>query len=206
MGVFDEDFVRRYVDLSEYPICVETGTNLGYSTDKLLGLFSHVYTVEIEPALYERAAHRYAGQNVTCILGDSAEELPRLIPSLFGPTFFFLDAHWSGDATVEWSTARWGGYGVDTGHRGEPGTLPNSADQVPLLLELAEIMKFPGPCAVYIDDMDKFDAAGMGTRDLAFKGEDWSAVSLPEILGVLRGRSESIALSATQLLVTLNAI
>ena len=86
MGVFQEGFVRSHVVLEEYPICVETGTNLGYSTHIIAELFPRVYTIEIKEDLHERATQSFPG--VKCILGDSPVELPRLIPQLDEPTVF----------------------------------------------------------------------------------------------------------------------
>jgi hypothetical protein len=195
MGVFQEGFVRRHLAIEDYPICVETGTNLGYSTQIITGLFPRVYTIEIQKELYERAQRSF---DATCILGDSATELPKLIPQLDEPTIFFLDAHWSGDSTTDWLNSHFSGYGVDTGM----GT-----DQVPLLEEISAIVDlFPHRCAVYIDDMDKFDETGQGLKDKGFKGEDWSKLHLRDITTKLQPRVESVGIDEDQMLVLLRAL
>ena len=195
MGIFQEEFLRRNIVLSEYPICVETGTNLGYSTEIICRLFPEVYTIEIQPALHERAE---ASFDCTCILGDSATELPKVIAQLDGPTVFFLDAHWSGDSTTDWEHSHFSGYGVDTG-MGET--------QVPLLEEVSAIVDlFPYRCAVYVDDMDKFDSDGQGLKDKGFKGEDWSRVHLRDIMAKLAPRMERLWTEEQQMLVLLRAV
>ena len=192
MGVFQEDFLRTHLVLEDYPICVETGTNLGYSTHIITELFPRVYTIEIQRELYERAKNNF---NATCILGDSAVELPKLIPQLDRPTVFYLDAHWSGDHLTDWEGSHFSGYGVDTG-MGE--------SQVPLLEEISAIVDlFPHRCAVYVDDMDKFDETGQGLKDKGFKGEDWSKVHLREIMEKLGPRMERLWIEEQQMLVLL---
>ena len=194
MGIFQEDFLRRHLVLEEYPICVETGTNLGYNTEIITRLFPEVYTIEIQRELYERAEKSF---DATCILGDSATELPKVIAQLDRPTVFFLDAHWSGDATTDWGP-HFSGYGVDTGM---------GADQVPLLEEISAIVDlFPYRCAVYVDDMDKFDETGQGLKDKGFKGEDWSKVHLRDIMAKLAPRMERLETEEQQMLVILRPV
>jgi len=194
MGVFQEHFLRRHLVLEDFPICVETGTNLGWSTETITKIFPEVYTIEIVPALHERAQRTF---NCTCILGDSATELPNVISRLDRPTVFFLDAHWSGDSTTDWSASSFSGYGVDTGMGDE---------QVPLLREIEAIVLFPHRCAVYIDDMDKFDESGAGLKDKGFKGEDWSKVHLKDIMEKLKPRMERLWVEEQQMLVLLGEI
>ena len=196
MGIFQEGFVRSHLDLLDYPICVETGTCQGYSTEIIAGLFPRVYTIEVKQDLYERALDSFP--NATCIWGDSAPELPRLIPQLDEPTVFFLDAHWSGDQTTDWANSHFSGHGVDTG-MGE--------GQVPLLEEISAIVDlFPHRCAVYIDDMDKFDETGQGLKDKGFNGEDWSRLHLRDILSKLEPRMERLETEDHQMLVLLRAL
>ena len=197
MGVFQEGFVRSHVVLEEYPICVETGTNLGYSTSIIADIFPRVYTIEIKEDLHERAAQSFP--DVECILGDTSVELPRLIPQLDKPTVFFLDAHWSGDSTTDWANSHFSGYGVDTGM--------GASGQVPLIDEVTAIVDlFPHRCVVYIDDMDKFDETGHGLKDKGFKGEDWSALNLNDIMSRLGPRLERVETDELQMLAILSAL
>ena len=195
MGIFQEGFVRSHLSLSDYPTCVETGTCQGYSTEIIAGLFPRMYTIEVKQDLYERALDSF---DVTCILGDSAEELPRLIPQLDKPTVFFLDAHWSGDQTTDWANSHFSGYGDDTGM---------GKGQVQLLEEISAIVDlFPHRCAVYIEDMDKFDETGQGLKDVGFKGEGWSGVHLRDMLEKLEPRLERVETEELQMLVLLRAL
>jgi hypothetical protein len=208
MGVFEVDFVRQHVDLEDFPIVVETGTNLGYSTDILLRLFRKVYTIEIDRALYEGAARKYRHvDHVECLLGDSAEEIARLLPKLDAPTLFFLDAHFSGDDRTDWDRSNWKGYGVRTGHRslGSDGT-PTSQEQVPLDVEIDAIFRgFPHRCVLYCDDARNFGEDGQGLRNKGFLGEDWSHLNLNSILLGVAPRLEFTARSDSQLLIVLKA-
>jgi hypothetical protein len=125
-------------------------------------------------------------------------ELPRLIPQLDKPTVFFLDEHFSGDHTTDWAISYFSGYGVGTGM---------GATKVPLLDEVTAIAEsFPHRCVLYIDDMDKFDETGNGLKDKGFKGEDWSALNLNDIMRRLRPRLERVEADENQMLAILSAI
>lgn len=195
MGVFDVDFVGEQLRLRDFPICVETGTGLGYSTYRISRIFSKVYTIELDPELHLSALRNF-GENpdIVCIQGDSSEQLEKLLPTLTSPTVFYLDAHWSGDARINWSKSAWQGYGVATGHRrcGDGGNggdeLPSSQDQTPLLEEVRAILHYPHACAIYVDDMDKFAPDGQGTVDKGFQGEDWSHLNWHAIVELCRPR------------------
>ena len=79
--------------------------------------------------------------------------------------------------------------------------------QVPLLEEISAIVDlFPHRCALYIDDMDKFDESGQGLKDKGFKGEDWSGLHLRDILSQLEPRMERIETEDHQMLVLLRAL
>ena len=148
-------------------VAVETGTCLGDSTQRLAAEYPLVHTIELAEPLYLEARQRFAKlPHVHCHHGHSPEVLAQLVPDLEGAVLFYLDAHYSGDVATEW--LRFKGYGVDT-----------ARSSVPLLEELDVIMRLcRGPCAVYIDDMDKFDAQGQGLRDQGFVGEDWSHLTV----------------------------
>ena len=73
---------------------VETGTNLGQMINAMLQLMDNIYSIEMDDWSYERAVRRFAGQcKVHMIRGSSAQELPRLLPTITQPTLFWLDAH-----------------------------------------------------------------------------------------------------------------
>lgn len=73
---------------------VETGTNLGQMIHALLPQMDQIHSVERDDWSYRRALRRFAGNpKVHMVQGDSAEVLPRLLPSIRRPALFWLDAH-----------------------------------------------------------------------------------------------------------------
>jgi hypothetical protein len=201
MGVFDLSFVQEHLSLADYPTCVETGTGLGYSTCIVQSSFEKVYTIELDEALWQNARDAFSGHpNVTCIQGESSERLAQILPDINTPAIFFLDAHWSGDERVDWTASSWQGYGRPTTHRrgslGDQASelatqMPSSREQNPLLEEIDRILRFPLACAIYIDDLDKFESDGKGKVDKGFKGEDWSHLDWNEIVELCKPRLEA---------------
>jgi hypothetical protein len=93
--------LRRYARDHRLRVFVETGTHIGSTTAALASQFDRCFTIELSPALYERAAARLAPMtNVACLHGDSTDVLPRILRSLAEPALFWLDAHTSGGDTV----------------------------------------------------------------------------------------------------------
>ena len=80
---------------------VESGTYRGDTVAFLEKHVERIWSIEIEPALYERAAARFAGSpNVTIIRGDATEHLPRVLrDEVTTPALIFLDGHFSGGVT-----------------------------------------------------------------------------------------------------------
>lgn len=149
---------------------VETGTLFGHTTLAASYWFDRVTTIELSPDLHAQAARHLAHRpNIRCLQGDSVDVLARLIPDLPGPTLFFLDAHWSGDNSVDWqASANWGGYPTNTARRIAPD-LGEAETQAPLRHELEAIAgTLAVPAVVVIDDW-----TSVGQLDRGFKGEDW---------------------------------
>lgn len=171
---------------------VETGTLWGKSTERMAMRFGRVVTIELSQSLFNRAKARMENEgiiNVECLQGNSARVLNQILPTFSKPTFFYLDAHWSGDSTVDWKNSRWGGYGVDTAHLGQAGAVPSGPEQVPLLDEVRSIVTLCKPAAlICIDDVHTFDETGCGRRGSAFIGEDWSHISLKDIFETVEPR------------------
>jgi len=201
MGVFEFDRVKPYID-DRYRTVVETGTCLGYSTNNLAKAFSLVHTIELNQKLYENAVRNFnIYPHVMCHYGDSKEVLKTLVPQLSGQVIFFLDAHWSGDNSVDWKNSLWKGYGVETSY---VGLEPTPENQVPLLEEIRIIhSEYPEECIIYIDDADKFDRNGKGISDKGFVGEDWSHLSLEHIKEVIKDRMIKFDLLENQLVIKL---
>jgi hypothetical protein len=73
---------------------VETGTFLGSSLSWASREFERVWTIELKPEYQAQAiANNSKLENVTYFLGDSVNELPKVIRKLKGPALFWLDAH-----------------------------------------------------------------------------------------------------------------
>lgn len=161
-------------------VLVESGTFRGKTTAVESRYFRTVHTIELNVDLYAAAQEKFHDvPNVHCHHGDSGAVIPKLVDAIDEAAVFFLDAHWSGDSSVDWSDSNWEGYGVDTAYRGETWP-PTPEQQCPLLDESKAIGRgFPHRAIVIVDDWSV-----VGTRDLIFKGEDWSAITLD---GILRG-------------------
>ena len=83
-----------------YDVVVETGTYFGVTTALLAEAYKRVYTVEIDKTLFDVNAERFKGAgNVTCLHGDSARLLPKILADLRTPAVFWLDAHYTGGIT-----------------------------------------------------------------------------------------------------------
>lgn len=203
MGVFEFERVKGYLD-KRYRTVVETGTCLGYSTENLAKVFDTVHTIELNKELYEKACEKFSDNpNIHCHHGDSKVVLKQLIPKLSGQVIFFLDAHWSGDETIDWEHSYWKGYDVATSYLGES---PTPENQVPLLEEIQTIMnEYLEECIIYVDDADKFDSEGKGRINKGFIGEDWSHLSLDLLKDTVRDRSLTFELIHDQLIIKLKA-
>lgn len=73
---------------------IETGTFKGETTFWASDYFPQVYTIEISREISNETAQRSKKKNITFIVGDSKDELPKLVPTLKGRSFFWLDGHW----------------------------------------------------------------------------------------------------------------
>ena len=80
-------------------IAIETGTWLGTTSIFLAHHFEKVFTAEISSEYFSRAQACFEPySNITALLGDSAEILHQILPSIADkPALFYLDAHWYSD-------------------------------------------------------------------------------------------------------------
>lgn len=84
-------FSKKY-DIKNF---VETGTFKGNSSVWASNHFKNVYTIEIDETIYNETKNRSdAGNNIEFILGNSKDEIPKVIEKLDGPAIFWLDGHW----------------------------------------------------------------------------------------------------------------
>ncbi len=168
-------------------LAIETGTCRGHGARSLARHFPRVITIELSEELFLRSREALRDSpNVECVRGSSAQVLANVLPSLPSSlgTFFFLDAHWSGDRTVNWAASKWKGYGHDTAHLGAAGAVPSSREQCPLVEELVLITSLHrGPACVLIDDI-----RNVGKRDSGFPGEDWTHVSKESLVDIVKPR------------------
>jgi len=174
----------HYPEYAGIDVMIETGTYLGDVPHHEKRRFKCIHTIEISEDLYNRAKTRLAPwPNIICHHGDSAEILERILEGINERAVFLLDAHWSGDASVDWAKSNWKGYPVDTGFRGqrESDGHISSEGQLPLLHEISLIAKgHPYASVIIIDDF-----FNIGKKNHGFIGEDWSHVSIDGILSTL---------------------
>jgi hypothetical protein len=92
--------VRSYVRSSGARRFVETGTFQGDTTEAIARTGVQCHTIEINPVIHARA-QRVLGhyRNIDFILGDSADQMVRLLDTIDEPVVFWLDGHFSGGIT-----------------------------------------------------------------------------------------------------------
>ena len=88
--------------MSEYKYFVETGTYHGETTLRMQSSFEKIFTIELSAYLYQLfTSMDYDKNKITALMGDSGEELSRVIPHLEGDAIFFLDGHYSSNETAQ---------------------------------------------------------------------------------------------------------
>jgi hypothetical protein len=81
---------------------IETGTFMGDTTALLAAEGGHVYSIEPEPDLYNKAKIRFAkNYNVNIINSPSEDAFPILLKNINGNVNFWLDGHYSGGITFQ---------------------------------------------------------------------------------------------------------
>lgn len=94
-------FLRRQARINHLGVFVETGTRHGDTIAAINRNFTEVHSIELSRALFETAKERFKNNaKVHLWLGDSAEELPKVLATLRSPALFWLDGHYSGDGTA----------------------------------------------------------------------------------------------------------
>ena len=83
----------------DYPCFIETGTYLGETIWNMNNFFNELYTIEIQPNLYESSRNKYKNSKINFLLGDSSDLFEQLLPKILFPTIFFLDGHYSSGIT-----------------------------------------------------------------------------------------------------------
>lgn len=81
-------------------ILIESGTYLGDMVDAVKNDFAQIYSIELDPRLFQRAKKRFRQFNhITLLAGNSSQVLPKLLKKINAPCLFWLDAHYSGGIT-----------------------------------------------------------------------------------------------------------
>ena len=120
MGKYLEKRVNKFS--KNIRLIVETGTFKGDSTKKMADKFDKVITIELDEKLFNETRKKLKNNgynNIEFIKGDSGKIIQKLSKEISEPTLFFLDAHWSGDSTIDWRKSKWKGYQTNTAHLGE---------------------------------------------------------------------------------------
>jgi hypothetical protein len=131
-------FLQRQARVNRLHVFVETGTRYGDTLAAVGGSFDEMHSIELSPALFEAARERFKyNPKIRLWLGDSAEELPKVLAALQSPALFWLDGHYSGEGTA----------------RGDRDT--------PIVQELTHIAnhKLSGSHVAVIDDARLFNGA-----------------------------------------------
>ena len=138
-----EQLIKQY-RLSTY---IETGTGAGVSLQHaLLFPFDELFSIEMDPQLYEPARTKFNSKNVSIKLGKSKDQLPEILGSKIKDNIlFFLDAHFP-EADF--------GSGCDK-ERYARSIQTYAGDALPLKNELEIIKKFRinKPDVIIIDDL-----------------------------------------------------
>jgi hypothetical protein len=128
------DLLRRYAADHGLRVLVETGTWRADAVRALRNDFEAIYSIEIDPKLYELCKARCRRQaNAHLYLGDSAELIDDILDKLNGPALFWLDAHYMG---------------ADSGGEGSN----------PILAEVQAILKRGVGHVILVDDVREFGA------------------------------------------------
>ncbi len=84
--------IAKLIKYHNIKTIVETGTYLGDTAQVLSKMAEHFYTIEVFKGYYKLAREKLDEENM--ILGNSPEELKKLLAFVPVPVLFFLDAHW----------------------------------------------------------------------------------------------------------------
>lgn len=91
---FPMEFATAMRDICHLSNFVETGTYHGDTALRAAPHFKQVVTIEGVSDRYKIACMRERPSNVTMTYGPSEYELQRVMDTINGPAFVFLDAHW----------------------------------------------------------------------------------------------------------------
>jgi hypothetical protein len=129
---------------------IETGTYYGGTAKWASEIFDQVFTIEYSKTLFAETKQKYNHlSNIQFLLGDSRQELEKLINQLDNPSIFWLDAHWSGGKT----------YGQN--------------DQCPLIEEIKVLNRSRFDNFIFIDDARLFTSPPQPPHNV----EEWADIA-----------------------------
>lgn len=98
MGAIYQHDVKNYKEKYNLENYIETGTGEGTCLSHVLNFdFKKFFSIEIYPKVFENVLPKFKNvKNCELVLGNSFEELPKILKKIEGNTLFFLDAHFPG--------------------------------------------------------------------------------------------------------------
>jgi hypothetical protein len=86
--------LREYAARFQPQVLIETGTQYGQMVNAMRKQFRDIYSIELDDTNYALALRNFAPhRHIHLLHGDSAVELPKLLPSISEPCLFWLDGH-----------------------------------------------------------------------------------------------------------------
>lgn len=95
-----QNLIKKYIEKYNPKIFIETGTYLGDMVYAQKNNFDILYSIEIQPFLFNSAQKRFKkDKHITILLGDSGKVLYELMPKISETALIWLDGHYSGGIT-----------------------------------------------------------------------------------------------------------
>lgn len=92
--------VIRLAKESKARVFIETGTYIGRMLEAVNRYFDVLYSIEIDKKLHLFCKKKFQNnKKIHLFCGDSARILSKILKKVKSPTFFWLDAHYSGGIT-----------------------------------------------------------------------------------------------------------
>ncbi|MFH0846041.1 MAG: hypothetical protein V1851_01425 [Patescibacteria group bacterium] len=93
--------IENYAKEFSIDIFIETGTFLGETVEALKNKFKKLISIELDKDLYKKSKEKFIyNTHITILQGDSSDILKVVTPTLYQPTLFWLDGHYSGGITA----------------------------------------------------------------------------------------------------------
>jgi hypothetical protein len=99
--------VREYAEKFHLRVLVETGTYYGEMVAAMKTSFDHIYSIEYDHQLAQRAIRKFSPwPHIRILEGDSQQVIPELLKTISGPALFWLDAGYYGWAGLQGNQQR----------------------------------------------------------------------------------------------------